>query len=178
MDIRYRLMADLSDAERADLTALSRAVFPPEVLAELPGRDLEWSPPEGRVFVRAGGAGLVCVAGVIVRPALHDGRPVLIGGIGGVMTHPAHRRQGYAAHAVLRALELLRAQAGVAFGLLVCESELAGYYGRLGWRDFAGRLLVTQRGVPTEFVFNRVMVCGASDSAPAVGMIDLLGPPW
>ena len=103
---------------------------------------------------------------------------MLVGGIGGVMTHPEHRRQGYAGHAVRRALELIRARDGVAFGLLVCESELAGYYGRLGWREFAGRLLVTQRGVPTEFVFNRVMVCEVSDSAPAAGTIDLQGPPW
>jgi GNAT superfamily N-acetyltransferase len=176
--IEYRLMADLSDAERADLTALSQAVFPPEVLAALPGRHLEWAAPEGRVFVRTGGAGLVCVAGVVFRTALYDGRPVLIGGIGGVMTHPAHRRQGYAAHAVRHALELLRAQTGVAFGLLVCESQLAAYYGRLGWGEFAGRLLVTQRGVPAEFVFNRVMVCEVCGSAPAVGTIDLLGPPW
>jgi GNAT superfamily N-acetyltransferase len=101
-------MVDLTDGERADLNDLSRAVFPPEVLAALPGRHLEWSAPYGRVFVRAGDAGLVCVAGVVVRPAEHDSRPVLIGGIGGVMTHPAHRRQGYAAHAVGRAVELLR----------------------------------------------------------------------
>jgi hypothetical protein len=67
-------MADLSDAERADLTALSQAVFPPEVLAALPGRHLEWGAPEGRVFVRTGGAGLVCVAGVVCRTALYDGR--------------------------------------------------------------------------------------------------------
>ena len=53
VDIHYRPMTDLSAAERADLTALSQAVFSPEVLRSLPGRDLEWSAPEGRVFIRS-----------------------------------------------------------------------------------------------------------------------------
>lgn len=171
-------MAELTDAERAELTALSRAVFPPEVLAVLPGRHLEWADRDGRVFVRAGDAGLVCIAGVVVRRGEHDARPVLIGGISGVMTHPAHRRQGYAAHAVSRAVELLREQAEVEFGLLVCEPHLEGYYGRLGWTKFAGRLLVTQHGVPAEFVYNRAMVCGIRGTTPVGGTIDLLGPPW
>jgi hypothetical protein len=52
---------------------------------------------------------------------------------------------------------------------------LAGYYGRLGWTEFAGRLFVTQRDVPAEFVFIRVMVCGVRGTAPEVGTINLLG---
>jgi hypothetical protein len=43
---------------------------------------------------------------------------------------------------------------------------------------FGGRLLVSQRGGPDEFVFNRVMVCAAREAAPTGGTIDLLGPPW
>lgn len=178
MDTAYRPMAELTDAERAELTGLSQAVFPPEVVAELTGLHLEWSARDGRVFVRAGDSGLVCVAGVVFRRGEHDGRPVLIGGISGVMTHPSHRRQGYAAHAVGRAVVLLREQTEVEFGLLVCEPHLEGYYERLGWAMFDGRLLVTQYGVPTEFVYNRAMVCGIRDAAPTGGTIDLLGPPW
>lgn len=178
MDIVYRPMAELTDAEKAELQALSQAVFPPEVMAEQTGLHLEWSARDGRVFLRAGDAGLVCVAGVVIRRGEHDNRPVLIGGISGVMTHPAHRQQGYAAHAVSRAVELLREQTEAEFGLLVCEPHLEEYYGRLGWDLFEGRLLVTQHGVPTEFVFNRAMVCGLRGAAPAGGTIDLLGPPW
>jgi hypothetical protein len=109
---------------------------------------------------------------------LRDGRPVRVGGVGGVKTHPAARRQGFARRALGRAVEFFREQPEVAFGLLVCEPHLLGYYGRLSWQEFSGRLLVTQRGEPAEFTFNRVMVCAVREAAPAAGTIDLQGPPW
>jgi aminoglycoside 2'-N-acetyltransferase I len=136
------------------------------------------SPPEWGVFVRAGDGALVSFVGMVVRPALYDGRPIRVGGIGGVKTHPAARRQGFASRAIGRAVEFFREQPNVALGVLVCEPHLIDYYGRLGWQEFFGRLLVTQRGQPSEFTFNRVMVCGLRGAAPADGTIDLLGPPW
>ena len=60
----------------------------------------------------------------------------------------------------------------------MCEPHLLGYYTRLGWREFAGRLLVRQRGEASEFTFNRVMTCGVCTEGPAAGTIDLCGPPW
>src|SRR5262245_66613823 len=87
-------MADLSDDGRADLAALERAVYPPEESATWPGRQLEWAAPESGVFLRTADGGLVSFVGIHVRSALHDGRPVQVGGIGGVETHPAARRPG------------------------------------------------------------------------------------
>jgi predicted acetyltransferase len=121
---------------------------------------------------------LVSYAGLVVRSALFDGRPVRIGGIGGVKTHPAARRQGCAARAVRRAVAYFRERADITFGLLVCEPHLIDYYGRLGWQVFGGRLLVTQHGAPVEFTLNRVMVCGVQEAGPSAGTIDLAGPPW
>lgn len=178
MDIALCRIAELTDDARGDLAALSRAVYPPEVSAAWLGRHLEWAAPESGVFIRASKGKGVCFVGMVIRSALHDGLPVRIGGISGVKTHPAARRQGFAAQAVRRAVEFFREQADIAFGLLVCEPSLIGYYGRLGWEEFRGRLLVTQHGTPTEFTFNRVMVCGVRGVAPTAGAIDLLGPPW
>jgi catechol 2,3-dioxygenase-like lactoylglutathione lyase family enzyme len=178
VDMVLRRMADLTDAEGAEREALGRAVYPPEVAAVWPGRYLEWSTPEWGVFVRAMGGALVSCLGIVVRPALRDGLPVRVGGVGGVKTHPAARRQGFAARAIARAVEFFRQQPDVAFGLLVCEPHLIGYYSRLGWQEFSGRLLVTQHGESSEFTFNRVMVCGVREAAPVAGTIDLLGPPW
>jgi hypothetical protein len=172
-----RRSTDWTAAERAELAALSRAVYPPEEAA-WPGRHLEWSAAEWGVFARTADGALVSYVGIVVRSALHDGRPVRVGGIGGVKTHPAARRQGFAGRAVRLAVAFFHEQPDVAFGLLVCEPHLLGYYGRLGWQEFAGRLLVTQRGEPAEFTFNRVMVGGVREAAPTAGTIDLLGPPW
>lgn len=178
MDVAVRSIAGLTDDERADLAALSRAVYPPEVAATWPGRHLEWAAPESGVFIRTAAGELVCFVGMVVRSALHDSRPVRVGGIGGVKTHAAARRQGLAAQAIHRALQSFREQSDIAFGLLVCEPALLSYYGRLAWQEFAGRLLVTQHGLLAEFTFDRVMVCPVREAAPTAGVIDLLGPPW
>jgi hypothetical protein len=178
MDMVLCRIAELTDARRADLAALSRAVYPPEVAAAWPGRHLEWSAHEWGVFVRAGDGAPVTYVGLVIRAARRDGLPVRVGGIGGVKTHPAARRRGFAGRAIGRAVEFFREQPDVAFGLLVCEPPLLGYYGRLGWQEFSGRLLVTQRGEPAEFTFNRVMTCAVRAAAPVGGTIDLLGPPW
>ena len=93
------------------------------------------------------------------------------------MTHPAARRKGYAFAGIKRAIEFF-CEEGVAFGLLVCRPHLLGYYGRQGWRQFDGELLVRQQGERTGFVVNRVMTLAVRSAAPLTGTIDLLGPPW
>src|SRR5262245_28933432 len=171
-------VGDLTDDERAEVSALSRAVYPPEVSAAWPGRHWEWSAHQTAILVRSADGELVSYAGLVIRSALLHGRPVQIGGIGGVKTHPAARRQGCAAQAVRGAVAYFRERADVALGLLVCEPHLIGYYERLGWQEFGGRLLVTQRGAAVEFTLNRVLLCGVQEVAPSAGTIDLAGPPW
>ena len=116
--------------------------------------------------------------GISLREARHDERPVRVGGIGSVKTHPAARRRGLAGRGVNRAIEFFRDQPGVEFAVLVCGPHLLAYYGHLGWREFGGRLTVQQRGATVEFTFNRVMTCGIQAPPPQAGTIDLLGPPW
>ncbi len=170
--------ADLDAAARAQSVALAAAVYPPESVASWPGNHLEWSDVThcARVFDDAGV--LVSYAGVLVRDGSLDGRPARIGGIGGVKTHPGHRRRGHAALAMGRAIGWFRERGDVEFALLVCEPRLLGTYARLGWREFAGTLTVRQRGARAAFTFNRVMTHSVRTEAPAAGVIDLAGPPW
>jgi aminoglycoside 2'-N-acetyltransferase I len=170
-------VAELSEGDRAALRDLTQAVYPPEQWADWPGRHVEWAAPEWCVRLRDNGE-LVSYVGVYVREATCDGRPVRVGGIGNVKTHPAARGRGYAALGLRRAGEFFRDEASVGFALLVCEPHLLGYYTRLGWREFAGRLLVSQRGAAAEFTLSRVMTCGVNSPAPTAGIIDLMGPPW
>jgi lactoylglutathione lyase len=178
MNFVVRRTADLTDDERTELAALSRAVYPPDAAETWPGRYLEWSAQEWGVLLRIAGGELVNYVGIVLRSALRDGVSVRVGGIGGVKTHPLARRQGFASWAIRRAIEFFRKQPDIAFGVLVCEPHLIGYYGRLGWREFTGRLLVTQRSKPAEFTLNRVMVYSVREAAPLTGTIDLQGPPW
>jgi hypothetical protein len=171
-------VADLTDADREALRALSLAVYPPGVSVVTAGRQIEWAVAEWCVLVRDARAALVSYVGISLRDACYDGWPVRVGGIGGVKTHPASRRLGLAATGIGRAIEFLGEQGGVGFALLVCRDSLVAYYRRLGWREFAGTLLVRQQGEPLEFTLNRVMTCGIERAAPEAGIIDLQGPPW
>jgi hypothetical protein len=170
--------ADLTDSERAALQTLSLAVYPPGEFADWPGRHLEWAAAEWCVRIWGDDGELASYVGALLRHGSHDGRPVLIGGVGGVKTHPAMRRRGYAALGIRRAFKFFRDQPAVEFALLVCEPELLAYYSRLGWQEFHGRLVCRQHGAVSEFTLNRVMVCGVRSGGPTDGMIDLLGPPW
>jgi GNAT superfamily N-acetyltransferase len=171
-------IADLSDGDRGELRALSAAVYPPEESANWSGGKLEWSAAEWCVRVRDEDGALASYVGISLRDAQHDGRPVRVGGIGGVKTHPAARGRGLAARGMQRAVEFFREQPDVGFALLVCGPHLIEYYGGLGWREFGGRLLVRQYGATVEFTYNRVMTYGVRSAAPQDSTIDLLGPPW
>ena len=171
-------VADLTDADREALRALSLAVYPPGESAGSTGRQIEWAAAEWCVLVTDAHEGLVSYVGISLRDARYDGRSVRVGGIGGVKTHPASRRRGLAAAGIGRAVEFFREQAAVGFAVLVCRDHLVAYYRRLGWREFAGTLLVRQRGASVEFTFNRVMTCAIGRAAPEAGTIDLQGPPW
>lgn len=171
-------VADLSDQERAAIRSLSQAVYPPAESAEWPGRHIEWAEPEwcGRVWGEQGE--LASYVGALLRQGTLDGKSVWIGGVGGLMTHPALRRRGYAEQGLSRAVGFFREHGSVAFGLLVCEPRLLPYYGRLGWCEFVGDLRVRQRGATERFTFNRVMTVGVAQAAPLEGVIDLCGRPW
>ena len=84
-------VADLTDAERRALRMLSLAVYPPVESAGWPGAKLEWAAAEWCVRVHGGDGTLASYVGITVRDAHHDGRPIRVGGIGGVKTHPVAR---------------------------------------------------------------------------------------
>jgi hypothetical protein len=170
-------LADLTDADRAELAALSAAVYPPGESRDWAGRAIEWAPAEWCVRMRDGAGTLVSYVGITLRQGEHDGTAVRIGGIGGVKTHPAARGRGYAARATAGAVTFFHAR-HVDFGLLVCAPPLVDYYARLGWHEFGGRLIVRQRGASVDFTFNRVMTLPVGSAAPRGGVIDLLGAPW
>lgn len=178
MVLSLKLVAELTDDERAALRALSLAVYPPAEEEDWPGSHLEWATPLWCIRVWGSNGELASYVGVVLRQADYNGQPVRIGGVGGVMTHPAARGRGYAGLGLQRAVEFFYEQLDVAFALLVCRPQLIAFYSSLGWQEFGGRLLVEQHGKVSEFTFNRVMMCDIRSAGPSVGTIDLCGPPW
>jgi ribosomal protein S18 acetylase RimI-like enzyme len=178
VEISLAKIADLSAGERTEIRDLSRAIYPPEEIEDWPGRHIEWAQFEWCARVRGEEGKLVSYVGILVREASLGGTPRLVGGIGGVGTHPAARRRGYAKAGIREAINFFREGVEVDFALLVCRPELIKYYFRLGWREFDGQLLVLQHGKLVDFTFNRVMTLGVRSKAPLTGSIDLGGLPW
>jgi GNAT superfamily N-acetyltransferase len=179
-DLRWELrrVADLTPEEQAALRSLSLAVYPPETAAAWPGRALEWAPVQWTVIGWDAQGEAVCHVGIVLRDARWNDRAVKVGGIGGVKTHPASRRRGFAGTAIRQALDFFRERGDVDFALLVCEPALVPYYERLGWRRSPGDLFVTQRQATVPFTFNLPMTTPIRLQESLVGTINLQGPPW
>jgi aminoglycoside 2'-N-acetyltransferase I len=167
----------LSAATRRQINELSEAVYPPVSMPDLATVPTQWAPQTIRAMLWDDGR-LLCHVGALARDALIDGRPVLVGGIGGAMTAPEFRKRGHARTALAAMRRHLIDDQNVDFSLLFCASDLYGFYGRFGWRLFADAPLVEQRGRTLEFTRHRAMVQDGTEMAPAGGMLDLRGPPW
>jgi predicted acetyltransferase len=156
---------------------LLATVWPPQEKASRPWGHVVFAHAELRVLVEAEGQGLVCHVGIYRRRATLNGRPVHIGGIGGVATRPDHRRQGLATIALNAALQTLKHEGSTGFALLFCEPHNYDFYRARGWHAFEGDILAEQPDghgrfdAMAPFVFDLVQ-------KPRTGVIDLCGLPW
>jgi aminoglycoside 2'-N-acetyltransferase I len=157
---------------------LLEVVWPPEVVAGLPWKDVVWARADRRVLKLNCRDDVIGHAGIYLRDAEFDARPVKIGGVGGVATRLDFRGQGIASEVMREAVREMRDEHGVDFGLLFCEPRYAPLYKRLGWRFFGGEVFVEQprQGrvrfrVTDPFVFDFKI-------APRMGILDLCGLPW
>jgi len=176
--IEVKRVADLDDAARAALRALTAAVYPPDVVAASPGRHVRWASPEYSLLLSTPDGALVSHVGMVIRAGALDGVPVRIGGVGSVKTHPSAEGRGHASAGLRRAAQILRDAHRVAFSVLVCQAHLIPFYERLGWTEFPGRLVVDQPAGRTVFTVNRPMVLPGLAPAPRDGEIDVNGLPW
>jgi aminoglycoside 2'-N-acetyltransferase I len=159
-----------------EIQPLSALVYPPEVLATIVWRDVTWALAE-RWVLAYDEKQLVSAVGLYPRNGLHDGSKVRIGGIGGVMTDPAHRARGFATAALGCAQALFR-EIGTDFSLLFSEPKNFAFYTGLGWRVFADDVMVDQPGGRGPFTVTTAMVRDIGKPAPLGGTIDLCGLPW
>ena len=178
MHMEIKATAQLNDDETGALKALSAAVYPPKPGAAKNPSPIKWARPQWSVLLRNADSQLVSYVGALTRLGLCDNQECLIGGIGGVKTHPTQRGKGYANVGIKQATDFLRRELGVDFSLLVCRADLMTYYQGLGWSAFAGDTLVRQNGSKTIFTWNKVMVKPAAKAEPQCAMLDLCGLPW
>ena len=177
MKIEFVESDALTDRKIESVQKLRGAVYPPEVLATLPWRHFTWSSMQWSILLWDENE-LAAKASLLVRDIFHNDIPKRIGGIGGVMTHPARQGQGLASQAMGEAAKRFEEDLLVDYALLFCRPHLVPFYGRLGWRTFEGQVFVEQPQGKVEFTANGAMVLDVHEQAPLEGVLDLNGLPW
>lgn len=167
-----------ADISRPLISALMAAVYPPEVLAVMPWRDVQSARSQRRVMVLDEDDSIVATAGLLVRDAALDEVPVKIGGVGGVMTNPTRQGLGFGRMAMDAVTNLMVHSGGIRFGVLFCEGKNVGFYRKLGWEVFEGTVRVTQDRGDVVYDIMTTMVRPVADAAPRNGNMDLRGMPW
>ncbi len=177
MKIEFVATDQLSNFQLESFKQLRAVVYPPEVLATLPGTKFEWASPQWSVLVWDQDK-LVSRVGLLTREVLSNGTTKSIGGIGGVMTHPEMQGKGYASHALREASKIFDSELSVAFALLFCRLYLVEFYKRYQWKPFEGQVFVEQSQGKIEFSANGAMVLDVKEQAPLNGILDFNGLPW
>jgi len=151
-------------------------VWPPETSAERPWGTVAFARPDLRVIVEADEQPVAHV-GLHRREGIWRERPIRIGGIGDVLTHPDFRRQGLASLAIDAALHTLRDERSNDFALLFCTAEMASFYTSRNWKPYMGEVFAEQDGKRVRFESLQPLVYYLK-RAPHEGELDLCGLPW
>lgn len=115
--------------------------------------------------------------GIVERTGTVAGKPVQLGGVGGVATFPNMQKKGLASAAMQMTAGFMQESLKVDFGLLLCARETEPFYRKLGWLEVAGPLMFDQpQGKVTFHDVTMILPCIKQDW-PA-GTIDLCGLPW
>jgi aminoglycoside 2'-N-acetyltransferase I len=177
MEIEFVAKEKFSDAQKKSLDKLWENVYPPEVIETLPGRLISWASPQWSILLWDQDE-IVSRVGLLVREINWEGAIKRIGGIGGVMTDPARRGQGFASQGMREAAKRFEIDLDVSFALLFCRPHLVEFYGRLKWQPFQGKVYVEQPDGKIEFSSHGPMVLDVKERAPLDGDLDLNGLPW
>ena len=120
---------------------------------------------------------LVAQVGVLQRTITISNKPLLIAGIGFLITEPRHRGRGFATELMKQTDVFVRVKLELSFSLLTCKPRLETLYSGMGWRA------VNCPNVFTQPTGNRscgglIMINECGGIPWPEGEIDLCGLPW
>ena len=138
--------------------------------------DLDWAPKDHHLFVWAENE-LAGHVGILKREVTVGDEPVLLGGIGGVVTRPEWQGQGFATAAMRKAVDYLRDELKVEFGFIFVQAHRVSFYERMRWRVAANVVYIEQRGGRLLSPVSSMYIPCADRSWPA-GDVNLKGNAW
>ncbi|MHC4984634.1 MAG: GNAT family N-acetyltransferase [Planctomycetota bacterium] len=182
MDISCTLEPDLTAEQKQEIRELQYAAFPST--DEFATQRWYHSPPtdEDTWFAARIDGELIGSVRLLFREISTDAGDLVVGGIGNVCSHPAHRGSGAAKACLMAAAGAIQRDAD--FGLLSCGEPVRPFYESLGWQAIKNQLRYRPGtahaplviGVPSDYA---MILPGRKslDDWPA-GEIDLNGPDW
>jgi GNAT superfamily N-acetyltransferase len=137
--------------------------------------DVKLAPAEWYLLAFVEGS-LVSVLEIARRRGSVGGKPVTLGLLGGVITAPRWRGQGYGSALLEHAVGFICAGLECDFGFLMCGEELVAFYRRLGWQLIPNAYVYDQPGGKTEGYLKPMVFPCRGQSFPQ-GLVDLGGLP-
>ena len=177
------LTSEVPAADEAELSALSRIVFTPEMCAgfvfpkSAPPPPIEWPKEKAaRTFLIRLDGRIVAACNLLPRRIQTAAGTLDVLALAGVKTHPEFRLHGYGA-AVVRAA-FAHVDNG-AFGASLFQTGVPGFYEKLGCRcvDNAFFNSLGEDAAVTPWWDKFIMIYPAAFAWPA-GKMDLRGPAW
>jgi len=177
------LMPEVSAADDAELAALSRIAFPPEMLEGVvfpksaPPWPVEWPAEKAaRVFIVRHKGRIASSCCFLPRRIQTCAGPLDVLGLAGVKTLPEFRMRGYGAAVVRAAFQYVD---NGAFCASLFQTRVPGFYEKLGCRRvgnaFTNRFGEEPSGMPW---WDPVRMVYPAARAWPEGSVDLLGPAW
>lgn len=120
---------------------------------------------------------IVSLLGLTTRQVNVGGQLIFVAGVGGVATHPAFQRRGYAGLLMRRARQYIQDEIKAPFGLLVCSPHREHLYRSLGWLTVNEPVLVSTSAGKHPWP-EKVMILPLTSQAWPAGFVDLCGAPW
>jgi aminoglycoside 2'-N-acetyltransferase I len=168
--VEIRLEDHISDEERHILFEWGQNIFGAEDLA------LRWRPKDWHFFLDVDGRPVNHV-GLLKHTIGVGGRPVVVGGVGGVVTVPEAQGKGFAQSTMRRAASFMCDEWGVEFGFLFCRDQLVAFYERLGWQLVREPVEIQQDESNIISPFNTMVLACGGRTWPG-GAINLDSRPW
>ncbi|MEO8434182.1 MAG: GNAT family N-acetyltransferase [Pyrinomonadaceae bacterium] len=170
MTTKIRLAKIMTDEERHTLFEWDKNIFGVEDMA------YQWRPKVWHFFVEDERR-VVSHVGVLEAVVRTGDQEVKVGGIGGVVSVPEAQGHGHIHAAMERAVEFMRDELKVEFGMLFCLPRLVSFYARQGWQLLEETVEFEQPSGPVISPFRSMVLAWDAREWPA-GKINVGGLPW
>lgn len=137
---------------------------------------IKWSSSDWLVLGRLDGI-IVSQLCLLKRKILVGRVPVIVGGVGGVATHPDWQHHGLSTELMRAVSKFMKSELKVPFGLLICAKETQPFYAQLDWKAAATEIRFEKDHKDHLLQTVEMILPLAKDDWPE-GEINLCGLPW